>query len=167
MATALFVVIAAAALWIALRAFIRGLRAGKADRVVHGDFAAFALEALVNAAKIDGRIISSEKQAIVAAMRELAGEAYEAVKVEEAFAAAQLSKDELLAFLGERSGAFTRDQKVALLKALMNVFVSDGRFDEVEHHALVEYTAAVGFDRQSAPDMLRSLARDFQRGNIT
>jgi hypothetical protein len=31
----------------------------------------------------------------------------------------------------------------------------------------VDYTAAVGFDRQSAPDMLRGLSRQFTRGNIT
>jgi uncharacterized membrane protein YebE (DUF533 family) len=164
---ALFVVVAAVALWIALRAFIRGLRAKKTETVTGGDFAGYALAALVNATKLDGRTNEQEKRAIVAAMREIAGEAFEAVKVEEAFAAARLNKDELVDFLSARAGAFSRDQKMALLKALMSVFVADGSFDEAEHGALMDYTAAIGFDRQSAPQMLRGLAGDFRRGNIT
>lgn len=160
---ALFVVIVAVALWIALRAFIRGLRANKTQTATGGDFADYALEALVNAAKIDGRVNAEEKRAITLAMRDIAGEAFEAAKVEESFARARLSKDELVAFLSSRSSAFTRDQKVALLKALMSVFVSDGKFDESEHSALLDYTSAVGFDRQGAPEMLRG----FVRGSIT
>ena len=62
-----------------------------------------------------------------------------------------------------RPRAFTRDQKVALLKALMSVFVSDGKFEESEHAALLDYTAAIGFDREGAPQLLRS----FTRGSIT
>jgi uncharacterized membrane protein YebE (DUF533 family) len=97
----------------------------------------------------------------------MAGEAYEAVNVETAFAGRGLNKDELVAFLAAQAATFTRDQKAALLKALLSVFVSDGKFDESEHAALVDYTAAVGFDRQNAPNMLRGLARSFQRGSIT
>ncbi|MBL8545188.1 MAG: TerB family tellurite resistance protein [Hyphomonadaceae bacterium] len=160
---ALFVVIVAVALWIALRAFVRGLRANKTQSATGGDFTGYALEALVNAAKIDGRVNDEEKRAITYAMREIGGEAFEAAKVEECFAKARLSKDELVAFLAARSRAFTRDQKVALLKALMSVFVADGKFDESEHSALLDYTAAIGFDRQGAPEMLRG----FVRGNIT
>ncbi len=160
---ALFVVIVAVALWIALRAFIRGLRANKTQSATGGDFSGYALEALVNAAKIDGRVNDAEKRAITVAMREIAGEAFEAVKVEESFARARLSKDELVAFLASRSRAFTRDQKMALLKALMAVFVSDGKFEESEHAALLDYTAAIGFDREGAPQLLRS----FTRGSIT
>ncbi len=164
---ALFVIIAAVALWVALRAFVRGLQARKTQAATGGDFAGYALQALVNAAKIDGRVNDAERQAIVFAMRELAGATFEAAKVEECFATAGLNKDELVAFLASRSRAFTRDQKVGLLKALMTVFVADGKFDEVEHAALVDYTAAVGFDRPGAPQMLRGLAADFKRGNIT
>lgn len=164
---ALFVVIAAVALWIALRAFIRGLQAKKTEAATGGDFTGYALAALVNAAKIDGRVNDEEQRAIVLAMRELAGEAFEAVRVEETFATARLNKDELVAFLAARSRVFTRDQKVALLKALMSVFVADGKFDETEHAALMDYTAAIGFDRQSAPQMLRGLVGDLTRGNIT
>lgn len=164
---ALFVIVAAAALWFALRAFVRSLRARKTEAATGGDFTGYALQALVNAAKIDGRVNDAERQAIVLAMRDLAGASFEATKVEECFATARLNKDELVAFLAARSRVFTRDQKVGLLKALMTVFVSDGKFDEVEHAALVDYTAAVGFDRPGAPQMLRSLAGDFQRGNIT
>jgi uncharacterized membrane protein YebE (DUF533 family) len=164
---ALFVIVAAVALWLALRAFIRGLRANKTQSAVRGDFTEYALEALVNAAAIDGRVSDTEKRAVVNAMRELDGAAFEAVRVEECFARAKLTKDELVAYLAQRSQAFTRDQKVALLKGLMSVFVADGSFDETEHAALVDYTAAVGFDRQGAPQMLRGLVRDFKRGNIT
>lgn len=164
---ALFVVVAAIALWVALRAFVRGLRARKTQSATGGDFTGYALEALVNAAKIDGRVNDAEKRAITIAMRDLAGEAFEAIKVEACFATAKLNKDELVAFLAARSHHFTRDQKVALLKALMSVFVADGKFDEVEHAALMDYTAAIGFDRQSAPQMLRGLVGDFKRGNIT
>lgn len=160
---ALFVLIAAVALWIAFRAFIRGLQAKKTETATGGDFAGYALEALVNAAKLDGRVNDEEKRAIVLAMREIGGEAFEAVKVEEAFARAGLNKDELISFLAARSRAFTRDQKVALLKALMAVFVSDGKFEETEHGALMDYTAAIGFDREGAPQLLRS----FARGSIT
>ena len=160
---ALFVIIAAVALWVALRAFIRGLRAQKTQSATGGDFTGYALQALVNAAKIDGRVNDVEKRAITIAIRELAGEAFEAAKVEECFATARLNKDELVAFLASRSRKFTRDQKVALLKALMSVFVADGKFDEVEHGALMDYTAAIGFDREGAPQLLRS----FTRGNIT
>jgi uncharacterized membrane protein YebE (DUF533 family) len=160
---ALFVVIVAVALWIALRAFIQGLRARKTQAAIGGDFTSFALEALVNAAKLDRRVAESEKRAVVVAMREIDGEAFEAVKVEEAFVRARLSKDELIAYLAQRSSAFSREQKAALLKGLVSVFVADGKFDETEHATLVDYTAAVGFDRQGAPQMLRDIAR----GNIT
>lgn len=160
---ALFVVIAAVALWIAFRAFIRGLQAKKTETATGGDFTGYALQALVNAAKLDGRVNEEEKRAITIAMREIAGEAFEAVKVEEAFARPGLNKDELVSFLASRARAFTRDQKVALLKALMAVFVSDGKFEETEHSALIDYTAAIGFDRQGVPEMLRG----FERGSIT
>ena len=36
-----------------------------------------------------------------------------------------------------------------------------------EHAALVDYTEAIGFDRQSAIDTLRRMSRDVVRGNIT
>lgn len=160
---ALFVIVAALGLWFALRTFIRGLQAKKTETATGGDFTGYALEALVNAAKIDGRVNEQEKRAITLAMREIAGEAFEAIKVEECFAKQSLNKDELIAFLAARSRAFSRDQKVALLKALMSVFVSDGKFEESEHGALMDYTAAVGFDREGAPQLLRS----FTRGSIT
>lgn len=166
-ALALLVLIAAVAAWIGLRTLVRNLRARKTEKAVGGDFVEYVLESLVNAAKLDGRVNESERRAVVLAMRDIAGEAFEAVKVEAAFARARLNKDELVAYLASKSRAFTRDQKAALLKALLAVFVSDGRFEESEHGALIDYTAAIGFDRQSAPDMLRRLSRDMVRGNIT
>ena len=166
-AIALFVLIAAAALWIALRAFLRSFRASKTQAAVKGDFIAYTLNALVNAAKIDGRVNEEEKSAIVAAMREIGGAAFQPARVEEAFAHASLNKNNLVAYLAAHSRDFSRDQKVALLKALLSVFVSDGRFDESEHAALVDYTEAVGFDRKSAPDTLRGIAQGFMRGSIT
>lgn len=160
---ALFVIVAAMGLWFALRTFVRGLQASKTQSATGGDFSGYALEALVNAAKLDGRVNEQEKRAIVVAMREIAGEAFEAAKVEEAFARPGLNKAELVSFLSSRARAFTREQKVALLKALMAVFVSDGKFDEAEHVALMDYTAAIGFDREGASQLLRS----FTRGSIT
>jgi len=165
-ALALLILIAAIGGWLGLRTFVRGLRARKAAAAVGDSFPQFALEALVNAAKIDGRVNDEERAAIARALAELAP-TLEAAQVDAAFARARLSKDELVAYLADRSRRFSRDQKVALLKALMSVFVADGKFDESEHGALVDYTAAVGFDRQGAPQMLSGLAEDFKRGNIT
>lgn len=163
---ALVILIAAIAGWIGLRQLVRGMRARKTESAVGDSFADYALEALVNAAKIDGRVNDAERAAIAAAMRDLAP-GFDAASVAPAFERARLSKDELVAYLAAKADSFSRAQKTALLKALLSVFVADGRFDETEHGALVDYTAAVGFDRQGAPDMLRGIARDFKRGNIT
>jgi uncharacterized membrane protein YebE (DUF533 family) len=165
-ALALFVVVAAVIGWVGLRSMVRSLRAGKAESVVGGRFADYALAALVNAAKIDGRVNDEERNAIARAMVELSS-GFDTAEVAPAFASAKLNKDELIDYLSAKAGAFSREQKTALLRALLAVFVADGRFDETEHAALVDYTAAVGFDRKSAPEMLRGLARDFARGNIT
>jgi tellurite resistance protein len=164
---ALFLLVVVGAAWLALRTFVRSLRARKTERTIGASFADYALEALVNAAKIDGRVNDDERRAVARAVSELAGPTYNAQVVEGAFTKARLSKDELVAYLAGRSRVFSRDQKVALLNALLAVFVSDGKFDEREHAALVDYTAAIGFDRQGAPDMLRGLTRNFTRGNIT
>lgn len=164
---ALFVIIVAIVAWFGLRALVRGLRAGKTAAAIGADFRSYAMEALANAANIDGRVNDAERGAIAQAMRELTGAAVEAASVDAALASAKLSKDELVAYLADRSAAFSRSQKTALLRALLSVFVADGKFDETEHAALVDYTAAVGFDRQSAPEMLRRLSRDFVRGSIT
>lgn len=164
---ALFLLVVIAAAWLALRTLVRSLRARKAERTVGASFTDYVLEALVNAAKIDGRVNDEERAAIARAIGELAGPTYTPGVVDAAFGKAKLSKDELVAYLATRSKNFSRDQKVALLRALMAVFVADGRFDEREHAALVDYTEAIGFDRGGAPDMLRSLSRDFARGNIT
>lgn len=164
---ALFVIVVAIVAWIGLRALIRSLRAGKAAAAIGVDFRSYAMEALANAANIDGRVNEAERAAIAQAMCELTGAAVEVAAVETALRSAKLSKDELVAYLADRSGAFSRSQKTALLKALLSVFVADGKFDETEHAALVDYTAAVGFDRQSAPEMLRRLSQDFVRGRIT
>jgi uncharacterized tellurite resistance protein B-like protein len=166
-ALALLVLIAVAAAWLGARAFIRRLRAGKAEAVVHGDFTSFTLYALANAARIDRRIGGAERGAIIDAMHEIAGKGFEASRVDAALGDAKLSKDELVAYLSERSGVFSREQKVTFLKALLGVLVADGAFDEAEHHALVEYTAAVGFDRESAPSRLRGMLSDMARDRIT
>jgi uncharacterized membrane protein YebE (DUF533 family) len=166
-ALALLILIAAIAGWLGLRALVRRMRAGKTESVVHGAFAEYAREVLVNAARIDGRVSEAEHAAIANALREIAGAAQDTTQVAAALADATLTKDELVAYLAEREGAFSRQQKVQLLKALLAVFVADGHFDETEHAALVDYTAAIGFDRQGAPDVLRGLMGDFKRGNIT
>ncbi len=164
---ALFLLVVLVAAWLGLRTLVRSMRARKAERTVGASFTDYALEALVNAAKVDGRVNDDERRAIARAIGELAGPTYTSQVVEDAFAKAHLSKDELVAYLAARAKIFSRDQKVALLKSLLAVFVADGRFDEREHAALVDYTEAIGFDRQNAPDMLRGLSRDFARGNIT
>jgi uncharacterized membrane protein YebE (DUF533 family) len=162
----LLILILAIMAWFGLRAFVRRLRAGRAEAAVHGSFNDYAREALINAAKVDGRVDARERAAIATALQEI-GVALNEGALDAAFESARLSKDELIAYLRAKSGAFSREQKVWLLKVLMSVFVSDGHFDEVEHVTLVDYTAAIGFDRQSAPDMLRGIAKQFARGNIT
>ncbi|QGZ95185.1 TerB family tellurite resistance protein [Terricaulis silvestris] len=159
----IFVVVA----WISFRVVARALRARKAQAAVGGSFEEYVLEALANAARIDGRLNPAERTAIASAMRDIAGPTFDEARVETALAHARLSKAELVAYLASRAGAFTHEQKSALLRALLAVFVADGAFDEIEHAALVDYTAAVGFDRQSAPQTLRRIAGDFSRGNIT
>ncbi len=165
-ALALVILIAAVAGWIGLRQFIRGMRARRAEGAVGESYATYVLEALVNAAKIDGRVNDAERAAIAAAMREIAPD-FDTSSVAPALERARLTKDELVAYLAAKAGSFSREQKTALLKALLSVFVADGQFHETEHGALVDYTAAVGFDRQSAPEMLRGIVLDFRRGNIT
>lgn len=164
---ALLVLIVVIGAWFGLRALVASLRARKTEAVVHGSFAEYALEVLVNAARIDNRISAGEASAIGAAMSEIAGGDFASDKVERALASATLSKDELVAYLKTATHAFSQTQKLALLKALLAVFVADGVFDEAEHGALIDYTAAVGFDRQSAAEQLRALGRDFSRGVIT
>lgn len=164
---ALFALIVAVAAWMGLRSLVRGLRARRAEASIGGDFTAYALEAMVNAAKLDGRVNDAERAAIAAAMQDLAGPEFDAGRVAQAFEAARLNKAQLVAYLTARARVFSREQKTALLKALLAVFVADGRFDESEHAALVDYTEAVGFDRQGAPQLLRGLTQDFAKGNIT
>ena len=164
---ALFLLVVLVAAWLALRTFVRSLRARKTERTVGASFTDYALEALVNAAKVDGRVNDEERRAVARAIGDLAGPTYTGPVVEAAFTKARLTKDELVAYLAQRSKLFSRDQKVALLKALLSVFVADGTFDEREHAALVDYTEAIGFDRRGAPDLLRGLTRDFAKGNIT
>lgn len=165
-ALALLVLIAAIVGWVALRSFVRGLRARKTQVATGGRYADYVMEVLVNAAKIDGRVSAQEIAAIGAALSE-AGAATRPEAIQAALQHASLSKDELVAFLAARSSTFSHHQKTALLKALLAVFVADDAFDEIEHAALVDYTSAVGFDRQSAADRLRGIARDFRRGDIT
>lgn len=165
-ALALFALIVIVAAWLGLRNLIRTLRAGKTRSVVGTAFTDYAREALVNAAKIDGRVSDDERAAVARALTDLVG-AHDEGKLATVFTTARLSKDELVAYLATHARAFSREQKTALLKALLSVFSADGTFDETEHGALVDYTAAVGFDRQTAPEILRGLAGDFRRGNIT
>lgn len=160
---ALLVLLVAVAGWFGLRTLVRGMRAGRAESALHGNFNDFAREALINAAKIDGRVDERERAAIGAALGEIGVN----LDIAAAFTAARLNKAELIAYLRGKGARFSRDQKVWLLKALLSVFVADGRFDEIEHATLVDYTAAIGFDRQTAPGMLRDLSTQFVRGNIT
>jgi uncharacterized membrane protein YebE (DUF533 family) len=159
----IFVVVA----WISFRAVARSLRARKAHAAIGENFEDFVLEALANAARIDGRLNPAERTAIAGAMLEIAGPDFEQARAETALTRARLNKAELVAYLTSRASSYSHEQKSALLKALLAVFVADGAFDETEHATLVDYTAAVGFDRQTAPQTLRRIANDFTRGNIT
>jgi len=162
---AIGLLIAATAIWLGASSLVRILRARKTHAATGGRFEEYVLQALVGAARIDGRVTEPERAAIAQALGDAAAPADPAA-LDAAYAAPQLSKDELVAYLAERSGQFTHAQKVALLKALLAVFVADGHFDEAEHGALIDYTAAVGFDRASAPQMLRNAAADLKRGRI-
>src|SRR5262249_12363612 len=119
-ALALFVLLVVAAAWIGLRMMVRSLRSRKAESAVGKDFQACAIQALVNAARTDGRVAEEERRAILVTMRQLEGEAFEAAQVEAAFAQAQLSKGELVAYLRQHAHEFSRDQKAALLRGLLN-----------------------------------------------
>ena len=158
--------LAALAAWLGGVSLTRLLRARKAQAATGGRYGDFVLEALVNAAKIDGRVNQAERAAIAAALAEATGSAIDPPVLENSFAHARLSKDELVAYLAAQASRFTHQQKVSLLKALLAVFVADNQFNESEHAALIDYTEAVGFDRQSAPQMLRGLEGDLRRGNI-
>jgi uncharacterized membrane protein YebE (DUF533 family) len=155
----------AAAVWLVWRVFAHRARAAKAEAALHDDFAAFVLQALASAALIDGQVGAGEREAIAAAIGEIAGERPSVEGVEAALAA-QLSKDDLLAYLDDHAARLSHEQKVGFLRALLSVFVADGKFDESEHQALIEFTAAVGFDRQSAPGRLRGLLSDMARGRV-
>ena len=163
---AIGVLLALGAGWLGFVSLVRILRARKAAAATGGRYGDYVLEALVNAAKVDGRITDGERTAIAQALADATGEAITPETLDSAFANAKLSKAELVAYLAANAGQFSHDQKIGLLKALLAVFVADGHFNEAEHGALIDYTAAVGFDRGSAPQMLRSAAADLRRGNI-
>lgn len=163
----LAVLIAAIALWFGVRFLISRMRAGKTQVATGGRFADYALHALVNASKIDNKVSDDEKRAITAAMSEIWGQAFDPSAVDRAFLNATLSKDELVAYLKMNATAFTQDQRVLLLKALLAVFAADGHFDENEHAALIDYTAAVGFERRGAAERLRALLTSATSGRFT
>lgn len=167
MALALVVLLAVVLGWFVLRMGVRRMRASSAEAVVHGSYDVFVLEALANAAKLDGRVTAAERAAIVVSIREACGSEASPAQVDDALGRAMLTKEALVAYLEEHASAFNQEQKVRFLKALLSVLVADGQFDETEHHALVDYTAAIGFDRQSAPQRLRGLISDMARDRIT
>ena len=162
---ALLALVAVVAIGWALVTLLSAVRARKAQSATQGRFEDYLLHALVNAAKIDGRIHETERAAIAQSLA-AAGAPAEPAALDAAFAEAKLSKAELVAYLTARAGHFTQAQKMTLLKALMAVFVADGAFNEAEHAALIDYTAAVGFDRTSAPETLRQVGAQMRRGSI-
>lgn len=162
----LLALIGAIAAWFVVRAALRSLRAQKTQAATGGDFTSFSLEALVNAARIDGRVKEEERRAVAQAMRQLAGPDFDPARVDVAFASARLSKEDLVDFLAAHCRAFSSDQKAELLKGLLAVFTADADFDAAEHTALVEYTAAIGFDRHTAPETLRRLAHDMAHEHV-
>jgi uncharacterized membrane protein YebE (DUF533 family) len=154
------------AVWFGMRALMRRSLAKTAEAVVGERFADFMFEVLVNAARIDGRLDEAERAAIAAAMKETGGEAFDRAAVDAGLARARLSKPDLVAYLAERGGAFSVEQKCLLLKAVLSVAMADGKFDQREHDIYLEYIEAIGFERQSAPQMLSELVGQASRGNI-
>ena len=148
---------AAIVFWIAATSMQRKRYARETAAVVGGDFAAYLLEVLANAAKIDGRIDEAERHAAVRVMSDATGAAFERAKVDTAIEVARLNHAQLLAYLQERSAAFSTEQKLLLLKGVLSVAAADGRFDQREHDAYLAYFEAVGFSRKSAPQMLQEM----------
>ncbi len=143
--------------WLAATAMQRKRFAQETAAVVGGDFAAYLLEVLANAAKIDGRIEEAERAAIAKVMSEATGKAFDRAKADTAVDAARLSRAQLHAYLAERSSAFSTEQKLTLLKGVLTVAAADGKFDQREHDAYLAYFEAVGFSRKSAPQMLQEM----------
>lgn len=148
--------LAALAYWFGATTMQQKRRADETAQVVGGDYGQYLLEVLANAANIDARVEEAERAAIVRVMSE-AGAPVARDKVDDALAKARLSKEQLLAYLRERSGAFTEEQKLTLLRGVLAVANADGQFVQREQEIYQRYIEAVGVRRQSAPVTVQSL----------
>jgi len=125
-------------------------------------FADFLLEALVNAARIDGAAAEAEREAIVAAMGEAKGAPFARTEVDAAIERASLTREDLTAYLAKHGARFTRDEKMAILRGLLSVIAADGVFAEQEKAALMGYIEAIGFGGGQASSILDAIMQPFR-----
>ena len=123
-------------------------------------FTAFLLEVLVNAAKIDGDAADAEIDAIAAAMTDATKTAYARTDAQAAIARAALSRADLVAHLKKSGRAFSKEERMALLRHLFTVVAADGKFEEAERTALLAYIEAIGFEQ--APSVLDAIMQPFR-----
>jgi len=152
--------LAVVVIWIAGASYLRRRRAGAAAAVIGADYGSFLLHALSNAAAIDGRIDDAERGAIVEAMSQATGAPFPRDDVDAALTRTALSKDDLVAYLSLQGRQFSLEQKTELLKGLLSVAMADGRFQEREHAIYLDYIAAVGFEHETAPQIMQQLVHD-------
>lgn len=161
----LALILAGLAIWFATTALLRRRRALEAAVIVGQSYDDYVLEVLVNVAKIDGAVADAERQAIFAFMAQLKGLEPDRAGIEHALSVARLSKEQLLAYLATKASEFSADQKLQLLKGVLNVIAADGRFEGPEQETLMDYIEAMGFDRKQAPSVLQELIRMPASGN--
>jgi uncharacterized membrane protein YebE (DUF533 family) len=154
-------------IWFAGRAWMRKQRAQETEAAVHGDYAAYLLEVLANAAKIDGRVDEAERQAITDVMTQVKGAPFAREAVDAALTRVRLGKEELVAYLAAKANVFSTEQKTTLLKGVLSVAMADGHFDGREHAIYLDYIAAIGFERKGAPEMLQGWVRDLAAGKYS
>ena len=165
--TLLFLVLAGIVIFLGLGSMQRKQRVQAVETVVHGNFADYTLEVLANAAKIDGRVDDAERQAITDVMTQIKGAPFARTEADAALLRARLNKDQLIAYLSARARTFTLDQKTALLKGVLSVAMADGHFHEREHAIYLDYIAAVGFERKTAPEILQRWVHDMAAGKYS
>ncbi|MGE0046378.1 MAG: TerB family tellurite resistance protein [Hyphomonadaceae bacterium] len=125
-------------------------------------FADFLLQALVNAARVDGEAADGEIDAIVTAMSAARGAPVSAEEVRAAIAGATLTREDLVAYLTKHGRRFTKEERTKLLRDLLSVIAADGRFETAERDALMAYIEAVGFAGAQANDVFDTIMQPFR-----
>lgn len=125
-------------------------------------FADFLLEALANAARIDGDAAAPEREAIAAAMSRATGAPFAGAAVDAAIAAARFTRQDLTAYLRKRHAQFSRAQRMTILRELLSVIAADGLFAAPEREALEAYIEAIGFAESQVETILDALVAPFR-----